>query len=186
MQSFINNGVFQSSQLWYDLSSKKFHLGGQTIHVATPLNMVNLKLFLVIRRAIWWYHGIHCFFTYVVRFQCSNEEEVLFQGKNEFDVVRLSWQMIPILLLLLWVKRYLGFSLGLKLTFQVCLTEIWLLNDGFFQPMQLVTMILGWSWRKTLLGRWNKFRLSKWKIWISRNHIQARKIGVKVSCSQSI
>jgi alpha-glucosidase (family GH31 glycosyl hydrolase) len=52
MQSFINNGVFLSSQLWYDLSSKKFHLGGQTIHVATPLNMVNLKLFLVIRRAI--------------------------------------------------------------------------------------------------------------------------------------
>ena len=28
------------SQLWYDLSGTKFHLGGQTIHVATPLNMV--------------------------------------------------------------------------------------------------------------------------------------------------
>ncbi|XP_028409802.1 neutral alpha-glucosidase AB-like isoform X2 [Dendronephthya gigantea] len=27
-------------QLWYDLPGNKFHLGGQTIHVATPLNMI--------------------------------------------------------------------------------------------------------------------------------------------------
>ncbi|CAB4000528.1 Neutral alpha-glucosidase AB, partial [Paramuricea clavata] len=27
-------------ELWYDLSGTKFHLGGQTIHVATPLNMI--------------------------------------------------------------------------------------------------------------------------------------------------
>ena len=42
----INTVIFLSSQLWYDLSGRKFHLGGQTIHVATPLNMVTFYYIL--------------------------------------------------------------------------------------------------------------------------------------------